>query len=439
MNIKIRLKTILLPLLISAVFLSGGGFYFSSSVPRAEAAAKTKWQKLLEKNKIPEELWEKYKPKVTRGEYLMVTKKTVSQAAKKSKATKWQKLLEKNGVPESLWAKYKPKVSRGEYKKVKKALKKLGQISSGSLGPEMKVGLFKLSKGNSKRIEVRSESGLEIKDKSGTVLKSVAPNVKNRIKADWANRDFSIKGRIEGDPDTYVDSGNFLTIEALGGGVIEIVDCKHQDSNEKKSDPNGCYASGSVEYNKFRGKLELSFNEDGVPWAISVLPMEQYTWGTGEIGNGLDNDYLKLFSVIFRTYAFYHSEKRTKHKGENFFLTDTSSDQIYKGYVIEERIPDMKKATQETRGKTVTYKGKTALTPYCSWTDGKTRDMNGYQYLKSVKDHPDGKKAGLDPGENGNHMYGLSANGARGWVKDGKSYEWVLKYYYTGVKIEGAY
>jgi len=372
-------------------------------------------------------------------------KKSASAKASvgKSKKTKWQRLLEKNGVSENLWAKYKPKVSRAEYKKVIKALKKQGNISgggSGSLGPSIKIGLFKLSSGNSKRIEVRSESGIEIKDKNGTVLKTLAAGEKNRIKADWTNRDFSIKGRDPASPDTYVDSGNYLTIEALNGGVIEIVDCNHQDSNEKKQDPNGCYASGEVSYNKFRGKFELSFNDDDVPWVIDVLPLEQYTWGTGEIGAGLKNEYLKLFSVIFRTYGLFYTEHtKSVHKGQNFNLVDTSADQVYKGYVIEERIPDMKTATQATRGEAVTHDGETAITPYCSWTDGRTRDMKGYDYLKSVKDHPDGKKDGLEPGEDGNHMYGLSANGARGWVKDGKDYKWVLKYYYTGVKIDGAY
>ena len=395
------IKSILLPLLIMALLASGGGFCFS---------------------------------------------KTAEAKKKKSSVTKWQKLLEKNGVSESLWAKYKPKVSRNEYKKAVKALKKQGTVSSGgsgSLGPNIKIGLFKLfggDSGNQKRIEVRSESGIEIKDKNGSVLKTLVAGEKNRVKADLANHDFSIKGRDAGNPDAYVDSGNYLTIEALNGGVIEIVDCNHQDSNEKKQNPNGCYASGSVEYNKFRGKLELSFNDDGTPWVIDVLPLEQYTWGTGEVGSGLDKEYLKMFSVIFRTYGLFYTEHtKSIHKGQNFNLVDTSSDQVYKGYVIEERISAMKDAAQLTRGEAVTYKGDTAITPYCSWTDGKTRDMKGYDYLKSVKDHKDGVKDGIEPGDDGNHMYGLSANGARGWVKDGKDYKWVLKYYYTDVKVEGAY
>ncbi|OGI26195.1 MAG: hypothetical protein A3J76_01195 [Candidatus Moranbacteria bacterium RBG_13_45_13] len=101
----------------------------------------------------------------------------------------------------------------------------------------------------------------------------------------------------------------------------------------------------------------------------------------------------------------------------------------------------MKEASQETRGKIVAYKGKTALTPYCSYTDGKTRDYPGddYPYLKSVKDHKEGTKSDLDPGDGGNHMYGLSAHGAVGYVGDGKSCEWVIKHYYSGVDIEGAY
>jgi peptidoglycan hydrolase-like amidase len=56
-----------------------------------------------------------------------------------------------------------------------------------------------------------------------------------------------------------------------------------------------------------------------------------------------------------------------------------------------------------------------------------------------VKDHKKGTKKGLKPGEGGNHMWGLSANGAIGYAKDGKSWEWILKHYYTKVDIDSAY
>ena len=397
MKRKTSIKTIFLFLLI-AMIVAASSFYFSANIAEAKKKAK-------------------------------------------SKVTKWQSMLERNGVDRALWEKYLPKVSRGEYKKVVKALKKTGQIS-GSLGPDMKVGLFKLisgDQGNHKTITVSNTTGYRIKDKSGNVLREIAGGRNAALRAVYSGDYFSIRG--ENGEYSTLTAGDYLILESLNsGGVFKIDDCEVNTSADKKTNPFGCYKSGSVKYDEFRGKLELSFNDDGTPWVINVLPMEQYTWGTGEIGDS-KLEYYKLFSIIFRTYGYYHNEKRTKHADEEFVLTDTSSDQIYKGYKIEGRFPKMKEATQETRGKIVTYKNKAALTPYCSYTDGKTRDYPGddYPYLKSVEDHPDGTKKDLDPGEGGNHMYGLSAHGAVGYVEDGKSYEWVLKHYYTGVEIEGVY
>jgi hypothetical protein len=393
---KILYKSFILPLFLAAFILLNSGFYFAQN---AEAKKKKS----------------------------------------KSSVTKWQSMLERNGVDRALWQKYLPKVTRKEYNKVTKLLKKMGQISGGSLGPDMKVGLFRLVSDNHKTITVNNTTGFRIKDKGGNILREIPGGQNAALKADRSDKNFSLRG-ADGSF-ALITSGNYLILEPVGSdGVFEIDDCEVNSSATKKSNPFGCYKTGSVKYDKYRGKLELSFNDDGDPWVINVLPMEQYVWGTGEIGDS-EKEYYKLFSTIFRTYGYYHNEKRTKHKGENFALTDTSSDQIYKGYKIEERFPNFKEAAQDTRGKIVTWKGKTALTPYCSFTDGKTHDYPGddYPYLKSVKDHKEGTNKDLDPGDGGNHMYGLSAHGAVGWVGDGKSHEWVLKYYYTGVDIEGAY
>ncbi|HBB37031.1 MAG: hypothetical protein UX02_C0002G0236 [Candidatus Moranbacteria bacterium GW2011_GWC1_45_18] len=60
-----------------------------------------------------------------------------SHAAKKSK---WQKLLEKNSVPESYWQKYLPKVSRSEYRKaVKKYQGAQNDAYSGVSGEGVKI------------------------------------------------------------------------------------------------------------------------------------------------------------------------------------------------------------------------------------------------------------------------------------------------------------
>ena len=99
----------------------------------------------------------------------------VAEAKKKTKssATKWQKMLERNGVDRALWEKYLPKISRKEYQKVAKALKKAGSVSggSGSLGPDIRIGLFRLIDDNDKKVKITSNTGFNIKDKYGNVYK----------------------------------------------------------------------------------------------------------------------------------------------------------------------------------------------------------------------------------------------------------------------------
>ena len=361
----------------------------------------------------------------------------------KSKVTKWQSMLEKNGVDRALWQKYLPKVSRGEYKKVKKALKKMGIANSGSLGTNIRIGLFSLdpdAESSDRKVELKTVSGsYTLKDINGTPITAISSTGSTAVRI---GKDKIFEVRL-GDLGSFEDYGKKIVAEPSGSdGVIKIVNCKN---NKYDTDGNGnrfaigCYGS----YDEFRGKIELSLDDNETPWVINELPLEQYTWGTGEIGD-LDYEYYKLFSIIYRTYGYYNLQHKKKtHKDHNFNLSDTSSDQIYKGYKIEINYPNMKKATEDTRGKIVTYKGEAALTPYCSWSDGHTRDYpeDGFPYIKGREDeygkHPSKSTKELE--DSGNHMYGLIANGARKMIKKGKNYGDVINYYYTGVKIEGIY
>jgi peptidoglycan hydrolase-like amidase len=360
---------------------------------------------------------------------------TKNIAEAKAKPTKWQKMLEKNGVDRSLWQKFLPKVSRKEYLRVKKALQKMG-LGGGSLGPTIRIGLFSLNPdadSSDRRVKVMSVAGsYSVKNSSGAVLAAVSADATTDIKLE-KNKNFSLND---------VEVGNKIRVEPTdSNGVIKIDNCKN-DKYDTDADGNrfaiGCYG----DYDEFRGTLELSQDDEGTPWVINELPLEQYTWGTGEIGNS-EYEYYKLFSIVFRTYGYRNLEKKkSTHANHNFDLSDTSSDQIYKGYEIEENYPDMKRAAAETRGQIITYKGKTALTPYCSWSDGHTRDFPGdYPYLKGRRDkygkHP--TKSTKQLKDEGNHMYGLIANGARKMVEKGKSYITAIKYYYKGIDITGAY
>lgn len=359
----------------------------------------------------------------------------------KSSATKWQSMLERNGVDRALWEKYLPKVSRKEYKKVTKLLKKQGSVQSGSLGPEIRIGIFSLDpdkESSDRTVELKTVSGsYTLKDSNGITITAVSSSGSTAIKV-GKDKIFKVRGA-----DGFQDHGKKITAEPSGSdGIVKIDNCKN-DKYDTDANGNrfavGCYGN----YDEFRGKIELSLDDNDTPWVINELPLEQYTWGTGEIGD-LDYEYYKLFSIIYRTYGYYNLQHKKKtHKDHNFNLSDTSSDQIYKGYKIEINYPNMKKATEDTRGKIVTYKGEVALTPYCSWSDGHTRDYPGddFPYIKGRKDEygKHSSKSTKELEDSGNHMYGLIANGARKMVKEGKKYSDVIDYYYKGVKIESLY
>ncbi len=354
----------------------------------------------------------------------------IAAAKKKSKATKWQRMLEKNGVDRALWEKYLPKISRGEYRKVTKLLKSTGgaaQTNSSSLGPDISVGLIEYTKSDLKDspFRIHANKNYNIRNKSGSVVASVAAGSETKVRYDSGNKLIAYGSIAEASI-----SGEVVFDAADGNNSNLIFDINKPDSS----------------YDQYRGKMKLRYYDgDGSDadriWAINILPMEQYVWGMGETSGTGPADFTRVMTIIFRTYGYWKIEYGTKYAGQGFKVTATSSSQVYRGYDWETAHPKIKEAAGVTQGKVVMYKNELALTPYCSYTDGHTRDYpdDDYPYLKSVKDHKKGTKKGLKPGDGGNHMWGLSANGALGFVGDGKSWDWVLKHYYSGVSITGAY
>ncbi len=360
----------------------------------------------------------------------VVLDKNFAEAKKKakSKVTKWQKILERNGVDRALWEKYLPKVSRKEYNKVKKLLKKTGSGgTAGSLGPDITVGLIEYTESDLKDspFRIHANKDYNIRNKDGGVLANVPAGTETKVKYS-SGENLLVYGSI-----AEAAVSKEVSFDAVDGNNENLI----FDINKPGSN-----------YDQYRGKMKLRhYNGDGADadriWAINALPMEQYVWGMGETSGTGPTDHVKIMAFAFRTYGYWKYKNGTKYADQGFKVTATSSSQVYRGYDWETAHPKIKEAAEATRGKIVTYKGDVALTPYCSYTDGRTRDYPGddYPYLKSVKDHKQGTKDGLNPGDGGNHMYGLSANGALGFVKDGKSWEWVLKYYYTGVDISSGY
>jgi len=357
------------------------------------------------------------------------------QAAKK---TKWQAMLERNGIDPAIWQRFLPRISRRDYNRVKKLLKNTSsqnnvgnQAEVNSLGPEISIGLWYFSKDDDNPFKITANKTYNIKDKDGNVVAQIAGDIETRVKYGEDGKLIVSKSIV----DTIVDDR--VAFDAADGNNSDLI--------FDVSKPNDSYDHfrGKIEVNYYHGDDDYNGNSSTVTqiWVINKLPLEQYVWGMGETTGTGPDDHVRVMTTIFRTYGDWYIENSTKYKLEGFKIRSDSGSQIYGGYDWEKDHPDIRQAADETRGQIVKYKNEVALTPYCSYTDGKTRKYpdSDYPYLKSVKDHKEGTNKKLKPGDNGNHMWGLSAHGALGYAKDGKSWTWILKHYYTKVDISGAY
>lgn len=358
-------------------------------------------------------------------------------AEAKSSVTKWQTKLQQAGIDQSLWQKCLPKVSRAEYQRVMKmaasspattvATAQPAAQTSGSLGPEIAVGLRYFSKSDNFKID--ANKAYNIKDGDGKVLfSSVAADSTAKVVFDHDNN-LKVSGSFGSN-----SVSDKVVFDAADGDNSTLIFNTH----------------GSDSYDHYRGKIEVHYyHGDDIYggssstvtqiWVVNKLPLEQYVWGMGETTGTGPTNHVRVMTTIFRTYGDWYIENATKYKPLGFKIRSDSNSQIYGGYDWEKDHPHIKEAADDTRGKIVKYKGEVALTPYCSYTDGKTRSLDGYPYLKSVKDNKAGIKKGIKPGDGGNHMWGLSAHGALGFAQDGKAWDWILKYYYTKVDITSAY
>lgn len=202
-------------------------------------------------------------------------------------------------------------------------------------------------------------------------------------------------------------------------------------------------------FDQYRGKIKIKYADDDDIWIINILPLEQYVWGMGEMAGDGPLEHSKVMTVIFRTYGQWYIDYATKYLPYGFRIKSDSGSQIYSGYDHEIAYPKIKPSVEATRGIIAAYNGETALTPYSSWTDGRTRSYEerwgskDYPWCQSVKD-PYGKHPTLNTdalAAAGNHMVGLSAHGSLNLAGD--DYKWdyqkILKYYYKGIDITAKY
>jgi len=239
-------------------------------------------------------------------------------------------------------------------------------------------------------------------------------------------------------------SGSFAKLVPKTGTILEIV--SYQDLASWKTGLN---------YNKFRGNLELVYsNKSSKLWVVNELSLEDYLKGVAETNQGLNMEYLKTMCVAARTYAYHYQQLGGKYgSDEVYYITNTTSDQLYKGQAREAYASDIVAAEQATYGEIVAYNGSSIVTAYssgapelmtsgsksaCSVWGGKYCQP-GFEYLNGGVKDPQGTTYGYDSCGGGNHCVGLSGAGTRQLAALGKNYKEILLYYYPGTTIQKLY
>lgn len=208
--------------------------------------------------------------------------------------------------------------------------------------------------------------------------------------------------------------------------------CKIENFDKRKT-RHAAYAE-----NTFRNILEIRYNSSfDRTWMINEVPMEQYLAGLGETSELSNYEFKKTLITIARTFALYQWERATKHAKEFFHMNSTGDDQVYKGYDYEMRNPSIGRAAADTHGVTVNFDGRTAITPYFSRSDGRTRDWGEVwhgtvDWIKSVPcpcDLANGRTLW-------GHGVGLSASEALCMANQGKKWDEIIRYFYQGIDLK---
>ncbi len=198
---------------------------------------------------------------------------------------------------------------------------------------------------------------------------------------------------------------------------------------------------GKTNFNVYRGTFEYRYSvKQKINYVINELPLDEYTAGIGETGNDTPTEYMRALIVAARSYAYALIHPNGPDDKSLFDVYATTADQLYLGYNSEKITPRLAQAAADTRGEMVTYNSQPVITYYYSNSDGNTRswediwgnsDRPWLQSVECVYDY-------------GMHMYGhgvgMSNHDAiEHALKDGWTYDQILKYYYTSTTLEKIY
>lgn len=278
--------------------------------------------------------------------------------------------------------------------------------------PKVRIGLYETTE----PITVTVNGNSKLKTSSGETLAAIPSNTTVTLSYDAASGLYQ------------ATIGEVITTSAE---ALKVEPRKKNKITTITSYSNPPAWDTSLNDNEFYGSIELN---DG--WVVNVLGIENYVKGIAEASNDNPEAYLKTLYTAARTYAYFQYLYPTKHAGEPYLLDSTANDQVYRGYGLTKRSPNIVSAVDATAGMVVTYDDAVVVTPYFSQSDGRTRSWsevwNGdYAYLQSVDD------PGCEGDELLGHGVGLSAAGARYFANE-LNWHWqeILQYYYQGIQVQ---
>lgn len=303
-------------------------------------------------------------------------------------------------------------------------------VINGSLGPDIAVGLFSNTRDGSKTnpFKIKANKPYTILDKNNTVIANIPADTITRV--------------------SYDSNGSLKIFDSIPDTITPKMVRFQATDNDNSNLIFDIYKPNST-LDRYRGRILTRYSETSKNiWLINTLPLEQYVWGMGEITGTGDSQYNQTMVTAYRTYGLWKILYSTKYTSEGFTVDATPGNQIYSGYDWEKNFPNIKIAAKITASNVITYNNTLALSPYSSWTDGRTRSFlekfgsNLYPWCQSVAD-PLGKHPSLTTAElenQGNHMVGISAHGALNLASK-EHWDWkkIITYYLSNTSIQSKY
>ncbi len=273
-------------------------------------------------------------------------------------------------------------------------------------------------------VEVTADGSYDVVEgSSGKVLATLSKGQITQVK--YTGGKYQVKYQ-----NTSTTTSDYIRLEGGKNRVMTVLSYEDRKSWDS-----------SINDNQFRDTIELRYSPTSQAlWVINDLSLENYIAGVAETSDSSPTEFIKALVIAERTYAVYLVNNGGKHPKDFVDVYNSvngnGDDQVYRGYSFETRNQGVKSAVNETAGMVVKYNGKVAITPYYSHADGRTRSWEevwgskNYPYCVSV---PDPYTEGMSLY---GHGVGMSALGAVKFAeKENKTYDWILKYYYTGIDI----